>query len=267
MLAILSPAKSLDFETLGRGERALPLTIPALLEQSQRLITSTRRLSSKKLQALMKISPALADLNRQRYHDFEVPFTEGNAKPAALAFAGGTYVGLAANGLSDTELTYAQDHLGILSGLYGLLRPLDLMQPYRLEMGTRLKTRRGATLYTFWGDRITKTLNSRTEGHADRSVINLASNEYFKSVNVKKLTGGVVTCHFKEVKDGDARVIGLHAKRARGRMARWVIQEKPGSREDLKACTFDDYEFQPDVSDPDSFVFARPWRSGALVQQ
>ncbi len=260
MLAILSPAKSLNLNPLSRP---LPVTQPPLLDQAEVLVKTTRRLSADDLKGLMKISDKLAALNHQRYQDWTRPFTADNAKPAALTFAGDTYIGLRAEALSDEELGYAQDHVAMLSGLYGVLRPLDLMQAYRLEMGTRLDTRRGKNLYEFWGGRITAQLNAMTEAHADRTVVNLASNEYFKAVVASDLAGGHVTPVFKEVKDGAARVIGLTAKRARGAMARWIVERRIERREQLVDYAGGDYRYRPELSTDTDLVFTRAWRSMA----
>ena len=191
MYVLLSPAKKLHEPP---AAAAIPCTQPQLMADTEMLMRSTRTLSSKKLQALMHISENLGELNHQRYQDWQTPFDENNARQAVLSFAGDVYIGFQAENLSNEDLDWAQDHVGILSGLYGLLRPLDLMQPYRLEMGTKLKTRRGPTLYAFWGERIAKTIN---EMAGDQVVLNLASNEYFKSVKTKALDGRVVTPVFR----------------------------------------------------------------------
>ncbi|TNF23495.1 MAG: peroxide stress protein YaaA [Deltaproteobacteria bacterium] len=260
MLAVLSPAKSLD---LTPTDRALDFTQPALLDETLTLMGTTRNLSPGDLKGLMRISDKLAELNHERFQSFATPFTRTNAKPAALMFAGDTYAGLKAPELDDDALRWAQDHLGILSGLYGLVRPLDLIQPYRLEMGTRLATERGDNLYAFWGDRIAERINALTAGHADRTLVNLASNEYFKAVRQDVLAGGALTMSFKEIKDGSARVIGLVAKRARGMMARWMVEQRVDRRDGLKDFAVDDYAFQPGLSSDHEWVFTRPWRTAA----
>ena len=173
------------------------------------------------------------------------------------AFRGDTYVGLDADSLSQDDATYAQDHLGLLSGLYGLLRPLDLMQPYRLEMGTKIANDRGEDLYDFWGDKITEAVNTATQGHNNRAVISLASNEYIKAIKPKALEGDFITCHFKEIKDGVPKTIGLFAKRARGMMARYMIQNRVEQPEDLKGFDSDGYSFAADLSDEQNFTFIR----------
>ncbi len=255
MLALISPAKKLNFDSDPQSGRS---SQPEMLREAKQLAKQARTLSAGDLKRMMKISDKLADLNVQRFKDFKPPFDLSNARQAALTFAGDTYVGLAADTLGDEDLDYAQDHLRILSGLYGLLRPLDLIQAYRLEMGTRFAFNGHETLYEFWGDKITRAVNDATQDHADRTVINLASNEYVKSVQADALTGGMVTPVFKEIKDGESRVIGLFAKRARGMMARHMITHRVDRAEGLKAFTDGGYTFQPDLSDDASWVFTRP---------
>jgi len=252
MLAVVSPAKKLTTPT-----RKLTTTQPVLMDQVERLAQVMRKKSASDLKALMGISENLAQLNHARYQTFETPFTADNAGHAALVFAGDTYVGLDAGSLEDADLEYAQNHLGILSGLYGMLRPLDLMQPYRLEMGTRLKTRWGKDLYQYWGDRITDRINALTKAHTDRTVINLASKEYFSSVNPKKLAGEVITPAFKELRDGKAKMISFMAKKARGSMARFMIQNRIERPEGLMAFDTGGYQFRPDLSNETDWVFLR----------
>ena len=258
MYALLSPAKRLDLAPFP----APPTTLPDLLEDSEALVKKARTLSKKKLGELMKISDSLAELNKERFENWSAPFTSDNAKAAALSFAGDTYVGLDATSLSEDDLLWAQDRVGILSGLYGVLRPLDLIQPYRLEMGTSLATRRGKNLYAFWGERLTALINERLADHQDPTVINLASKEYFTAVKPQLLTGSVVTPSFKEIKDGKAKVIGFMAKKARGMMARHIIQNRLESPEDLKAFNAGGYRFQPEQSDAQTWVFTRPSTTG-----
>ena len=252
MYVLLSPAKKLHEPP---AAAAIPFTQPQLMADTEMLMRSTRTLSSKKLQALMHISENLGELNHQRYQDWQTPFDENNARQAVLSFAGDVYIGFQAENLSNEDLDWAQDHVGILSGLYGLLRPLDLMQPYRLEMGTKLKTRRGPTLYAFWGERIAKTIN---EMAGDQVVLNLASNEYFKSVKTKALDGRVVTPVFRDVKDGKAKTISFFAKRARGEMTRWIVQNRVTEVESLKDCEVMGYTFHAATSTADKWVFQRP---------
>lgn len=255
MLAIISPAKKLDFESA-------PITDahsqPVLLKDAKKLAARAKKLSRTDIKSMMHLSDALAELNYHRFQDFKPPFDLGNARQAALIFAGDTYVGLDAKSLKKKDLDYAQDHLRILSGLYGLLRPLDLIQPYRLEMGTKFAMDGKENLYDFWDHRITDVINASTEGHKDRRVINLASNEYAKAVDKAKLAGGMITPVFREIKDGQARTLGLFAKRARGMMARYMIKNRIESEDGLKAFSEGGYTFQPAQSDAVTWVFARP---------
>ncbi len=250
MYVLLSPAKKLHEPPAVPG---LPHTQPELLDQTEVLMKSTRGKSAKKLGDLMGISPALAELNHKRFQEWAQPFTEANARQALLSFAGDVYLGLEAETLSAEALTWAQDHVGILSGLYGLLRPLDLMQPYRLEMGTSLKTRRGDNLYAFWGDRITKAIVEQAGGGP---VVNLASNEYFSSVQPKKLPS-LITPVFQDLKDGKARTISFFAKKARGSMTRWIIDNRVTDPEQLKACDAMGYAFAAGESKGNRWVFQR----------
>ncbi len=254
MLALISPAKKLDFSAM---EKPVSVTLPALLPETEKLVKIARKQKVSDLKRLMGISDKLAELNVDRFKKFSTPFTAENAKPAAYAFNGDTYAGLEARSLDDDDMEFAQSNLRILSGLYGLLRPLDLMQAYRLEMGTKLANTRGESLYDFWGDRITNEINSvcMTEGH--EFVINLASNEYVSAVNLKKLKVPLITPVFKEIKDGQAKIIGMVAKRARGMMARYIIQHRLSNPEDLKKFTEGGYAFQPDLSDERRWEFSR----------
>jgi len=254
MLAVVSPAKKLDTTAL---ERSLQTTQPALLSEAERLASTARRLKPSDLQALMGISEKLADLNHERFQIFSTPFTSENAKPAALTFNGDTYTGLDAPSLSEADLTWAQNHLGILSGLYGLLRPLDLMQPYRLEMGTRMKNSRGGNLYEFWGDRITAQIADRMAEHDDQTLVNLASNEYFKSVKVASLPGAVITPAFKEIRDGKTKMISFMAKRARGMMARFIVEGRLDRPEGMKEFTSGGYQYDASLSTDTTWTFTR----------
>jgi len=253
MFAVISPAKKLDFSEPVRGIT----TQPQLIVETEVLLDETRRLLPSDLSKLMKISDQLAELNYGRFQSFELPFTEDNAKQAIFAFNGDTYVGFDAKTLDDEGLDFAQDHVGILSGLYGLLRPRDLMQPYRLEMGTRLQNPRGKDLYAFWGDRITTAINRALEGHAEPVLVNLASNEYFKSVKKKELRAEVITPVFKELKDGKAKVIGLMAKRARGMMARYIVEKRIESPKALKKFKEGGYRYVAAESTDTEWVFRR----------
>ncbi|MEQ8321114.1 MAG: peroxide stress protein YaaA [Rhodospirillales bacterium] len=255
MLAIISPAKKLDFESDPITDAH---TQPVLLKDAEVLANKAKKLKRSDLKSMMSISDNLADLNYQRFQDFKPPFNLANARQAALSFAGDTYVGLDAPTLKTRDLEYAQDHLRILSGLYGVLRPLDLIQPYRLEMGTKFPIMGKENLYDFWDRRVTDELNKATESHKDRRVINLASSEYAKVVKPKALEGGMITPVFKEIKDGNARVLGLFAKRARGMMARYIVTKRVETEKKLKAFNADGYTFQPDQSNDSTWVFSRP---------
>ncbi len=254
MLAVVSPAKKLDMDTIGRQ---LPYSQPSLLEETEQLMVTTKRLKANDLRALMGISEKLADLNHDRFQSFKTPFTEDNAKAAALMFNGDTYTGLDAASLSDDDLTWAQGHVAILSGLYGILRPLDLIQPYRLEMGTRLKTSRGQSLYEFWGDRITRQIEKQLQDHTNPTLVNLASNEYFKSIQIKELSGTVLTPAFKEMRDGKPKMISFMAKKARGMMARYIIENRIEEPEALKNFTMGGYAYDPAMSDDSTWTFIR----------
>lgn len=254
MLALVSPAKKLDFESEWLGGKH---SQPALLGKSQKLVAILKKKSESEIRSLMSLSEKLGKLNFDRYQSFSTPFTPANARPAVLAFRGDTYIGLDADSLSADDLDFAQEHLSLLSGLYGLLRPLDLIQPYRLEMGTKLGNPKGEDLYDFWGDILTKTCNENTKNHKDRTVICLASNEYIKAIKPKNLEGNFVTCHFKEIKNGAPKAIGLFAKRARGAMARYMIQNRIETPKKLQDFNLDGYKFAPDLSDETNYTFTR----------
>ncbi len=254
MLALVSPAKKLDFESTWDASN---LSQPDFMDDTQELVDTLKALPKERLQGLMKLSEKLGELNHARYQNFCAPFAPDNAKPAIYSFRGDTYVGLDADSLSDENITFAQEHFRMLSGLYGMLRPLDLMQPYRLEMGTKLHNNRGENLYDFWGNKLTQSCNDITKSHKNNSVICLASNEYIKAIQVKDLDGDFITCHFKEVKNGTAKVIGLFAKRARGSMARYIIQNKIEEPADLKNFTEDGYVFVAEQSNENNYVFLR----------
>jgi len=254
MLALISPAKKLDFETEPKINKH---TLPNFLENTELLVSAARVLSRKKLAQIMNLSDKLAELNFQRYKNFSTPFHLGNAKQAALVFSGDTYLGLKATTLDESAMEYAQNHLRILSGLYGILRPLDLIQPYRLEMGAKFQTPKFSNLYDFWGDQITSAINEVITQQKDNTVINLASLEYFKAVNAKELVGPVITPVFKEIKDGKPRTIGMFAKRARGTMARFIITNRIASPDGLKNFNLDGYKYRNDLSDESNWVFTR----------
>ncbi len=254
MLIVISPAKTLDYETPPVTKTR---TKPAMLKQSQQLIDILRNYSALDLAELMKLSMKLANLNFERYHDWQIPFTSKNAKQALLAMKGDVYTGLDAESLTEADFDFAQQHLRILSGLYGLLRPLDLMQPYRLEMGTKLPNPRGNDLYSFWGDSITQAINKALKTQGDDILINLASNEYFKSIKPKRIAGRIITPQFKQKKNGGYRVIGIFAKRARGLMSRYIIDNRLQDPETLKGFKTDGYRFSKQQSKGDQWVFVR----------
>ncbi|CAM8645833.1 Peroxide stress protein YaaA [Burkholderiales bacterium] len=252
MLMVISPAKTLDFDTPPKITTASQCDF---LEQSSELVKILAPLSMAKIAALMGLSDSLAALNVARYGAWKRPFTENNAKQAVLAFNGDVYEGLEANSLNKSQLERTQKHLRILSGLYGLLRPLDLMQPYRLEMGTALPNREGKDLYRFWGDRIGCALNSELAAHKTKVLINLASDEYFKAV--KGLTYPVVTPVFQEKKAGQYKVVSFSAKRARGLMVRYAIENKVDDPAGLRDFDYEEYGFDRKASTDDRLVFRR----------
>ena len=252
MLIVLSPAKRLDFT---EADPALPASERRFLEDTASLARTARARTVSELRQLMSISDDLARLNRERFQAFDPETTDG--VQAAFAFAGDVYEGLRARDLDPAGLAFAQNHLRILSGLYGLLRPLDRIQPYRLEMGTRLKTRRGSSLYDFWGDRISKCLNAEAEGQVDPVLVNLASQEYFGAVDARALKLKVVTPHFRESKDGESRIVSFFAKKARGGMARFAIDERIERAADLKAFDRDGYRFDKTASSDTDWIFIR----------
>ncbi|MCU7932688.1 MAG: peroxide stress protein YaaA [Candidatus Thiodiazotropha sp. (ex Codakia rugifera)] len=254
MLIAISPAKTLDYETAPVTDT---YTKPAFLKQSRLLINNLRNYSSLDLAELMKLSMKLSELNFDRYHAWKTPFTLKNAKQAALAMKGDVYAGLDAETLSEEALNFAQQHLRILSGLYGLLRPLDLMQPYRLEMGTRLPNEKGKDLYAFWGDTITQAINKDLKAQEDDILINLASNEYFKSIKPKLVEGRIITPQFKEKKNGSYRMIGVFAKKARGLMSRYIIENRLQDPQDIKRFKTEGYRFNTRLSKDDQWVFSR----------
>jgi len=254
MLLVLSPAKSLDFTP---APDAPAPTRPRFAADTAILAKRVRGLTKRDLRALMGISDGLATLNRDRFKAFDTG-ADAEGLQAALAFNGDVYLGLQARTLDPASLDWAQDHIRILSGLYGLLRPLDAIQPYRLEMGVGLKTRRGQNLYDFWGTRIARQLREDGADHADPTVVNLASQEYAGAIDRKALKRPLVEIRFLEEKDGEARMLGFFAKKARGLMARWAIDNRAARADDLKAFDTAGYSFRPDGSDDGCWTFARP---------
>jgi hypothetical protein len=254
MLAVISPAKSLDFESPLATQN---YSQPQFIDQAELLIEELRRLSHSDIAGLMKLSDQLAELNLHRYHNFQTPFTPKNARQAILAFRGDVYQGLDADTLSQSDFEFAQAHLRILSGLYGLLRPLDLIQPYRLEMGTPFGNQRGKNLYQFWGDRVQQALIEELKQDPAPVLVNLASNEYFKVIVPKTLPFPIITPIFKDFKNGQYKVISFFAKRARGMMARFIIENRIQQVEDLKQFNIDGYRFDPSSSNAKDWVFLR----------
>ncbi|MBK6867928.1 MAG: peroxide stress protein YaaA [Burkholderiales bacterium] len=255
MLYLLSPAKALDYATPVPAE--LPHTTPAFAKPAAELIEVLRQQSPQQIAALMKLSDELASLNVARYEAWRPRFTAKNSKQAVLAFNGDVYGGLQAGTLKSAELSWLQQHVCILSGLYGVLRPLDRMQPYRLEMGTRLRTDAGVNLYQFWGTRIADYLNQRLAAEKTSIVVNLASQEYFKAVDRKALQARVIDCVFEEYKGGQYRILGVLAKRARGLMARYAAQHRIDTPQRLQGFDLEGYAFAPAASEPDRLVFRR----------
>jgi cytoplasmic iron level regulating protein YaaA (DUF328/UPF0246 family) len=254
MLFLLSPAKSLDYET---PLPELPHTLPGFVPQSSELIEVLREKSPAQIAELMDLSDKLAGLNAARYEAWAPEFTPHNSRQAALAFNGDVYEGLDAKTLSAAQLAWAQERLCILSGLYGVLRPLDWMQPYRLEMGTTLATAKGKNLYQFWGAQIAQYLNERAASQKTPVIVNLASEEYFKAVDRRALQVPVVACAFEEFKAGKYKIISFMAKRARGLMVRYAIEKKADSVKKLEGFNVEGYALAPEVSSPERLVFRR----------
>lgn len=254
MLVVVSPAKSLDMEPVD-----IPATAPDFQEDAVRLSKTAKNLTLKELKSLMSISDDLARLNRDRFNAFAAEPDASAAKPAALAFNGDTYQGLEAKTLTEDDLAWAQDHLRILSGLYGLLRPLDAIQPYRLEMGSRLKTRRGKSLYDYWGDTIAKALNAQAETLGTDTLVNCASQEYFGAADRAALKLRVITPVFMEVKDDKPRIVSFFAKRARGAMARFMVENRVTDADGIKDFTSGGYAYDPDLSEGNKWAFLRDY--------
>ena len=254
MLMVISPAKTLDYDTPLATQR---YTQPALTEKSQQLIDVARDLSPAHIASLMQISDKLAHLNAERFNSWQLPFTPDNARQAVLAFKGDVYTGLQVESLSEEDFTFAQQHLRILSGLYGVLRPLDLMQPYRLEMGIKLANPAGKDLYAFWGETLTATLNAALAEQGDNVLINLASDEYFKAIQPKKVQGQVLKPVFLDEKNGKFKVISFYAKKARGLMSRYIIQNRLSQPEQLKQFDLEGYFYDAEASRENELVFKR----------
>lgn len=249
MLLLLSPAKTLNFDPTDIKKH----TQPQFLAQSEALIDTLKKYNSEQIQALMGVSEKIANLNVSRYQDFSLPFDVSNAKQAILAFKGDVYQGLSVEEFDEADLEFAHQHIGILSGLYGLLRPLDLMQAYRLEMGTKLQVDKNKNLYEFWDDAITKQINAT----GVKNIINLASKEYFKSVKKEALEGELWTVDFKENKNGKYKIVAFYAKKARGMMCNYVVKNRLGKPEEMKGFDMEDYQFNEELSSERHYIFTR----------
>ena len=254
MLIVISPAKNLDYKTPVPSKKH---TKAALLNDAQTLIDDLKNLAPQDISNLMGISDKLGTLNYDRYQSWQQPFTAANARQAVFAFKGDVYIGLDAYAFDDRDLAFAQDHLRILSGLYGVLRPLDLMQPYRLEMGTKFTTARGADLYQFWGDKITTELNKQLKKLGQNTLINLASNEYFKSVATARLEARIITPVFRDWKNGKYKTISFFAKQARGLMSAYIIKNKVQQPARLKKFDWEGYTYNEPMSSNLEWVFTR----------
>ncbi len=254
MITIISPSKTQDFSSNGVPELH---TQPRFLDQTEVLVNELRKQSAGDIKALMEVSDKIADLNYNRYRQFNTPFSPENAKQALFAFKGDVYTGIDIENYNEKELSFAQDHLRILSGLYGLLRPLDLIQPYRLEMKIKLKNPKGKDLYSFWGNRLTEELNKAMASGAKPVLINLASNEYFKAIQKKELKADIITPVFKEFKNGKYSIIAIFAKKARGLMTDFIIKNRIEDPETLKTFQQEGYEFSEQHSNEKEWVFIR----------
>ena len=253
MLLIISPSKTQNFDVPIRGDYTLPL----FLDQTKQLARQLKQLDQPQLAALMKMSDKLAALNYQQFQDFQLPFTPDNSRQALLMFGGDQFTPMAVDSYSDQQFAHGQQHLCILSGLYGMLRPLDLMQPYRLEMATRLAVGEAKNLYSFWGDIVTRKLNNKLSDDSHPALINLASAEYFKVIRRKELHADILTLSFKQEKEGRLKTIAIYAKRARGAMVDFVIQNRITRPIDLQGFNRDGYRFKSDLSTDNEWVFVR----------
>ena len=253
MILLISPAKTLNFDSTDLKKKSKP----RFLTESQQLIDILKKKSAGDIKKLMSVSDKIANLNVERYHNFKTPFNLKNAKQAILAFRGDVYTGLDADNFEAAELEFAQNHLRILSGLYGVLKPLDLMQPYRLEMGTKLSNGFGKNLYEFWGEKLTKTINKDVKASKSNAIINLASKEYFSALQTKNLKADLYNIHFKEERNGVFKIISFSAKKARGMMAQFIIKNKLTDPKDLIGFDMDNYVFNDQLSKEKEFVFTR----------
>ena len=254
MLMVISPAKTLDFDSpLATTKNSQP----RFLDQSQQLINELQKLAPHDISNLMSVSDKIGTLNFDRFQTWQQPFNDDNARAAVLAFKGDVYTGMQVQSFKASDFTFAQKHLRILSGLYGLLRPLDLMQAYRLEMGTKFANQGGKNLYEFWDNKITEVLNQDIKGSGNKVLVNLASNEYFKSVQLKQLDSDVITPVFKDFKNGKYKIISFYAKKARGMMAAYIIKNKIKSVEEIKGFDVDGYSFNGEMTSGADWVFTR----------
>ncbi|NCF32793.1 MAG: peroxide stress protein YaaA [Proteobacteria bacterium] len=254
MLAILSPAKTLDYQTPLTTDKSSAAEFNG---ESKELIATLRKFAPADIASLMKISDKLAELNHRRYAEWQPKPSDDNARPAVFAFKGDVYQGLDAGSMSARDINFAQKHLRVLSGLYGLLRPLDLMQPYRLEMGTRLATRRGSNLYEFWGNKVTDHINKALAEQSSKVLVNLASNEYYNVVQPERIDGRILNINFKELRDGKYRFVSFSAKKARGLMARYMVDQRITRVSKLRQFNVDNYAFNDALSDDDNWIFTR----------
>ena len=254
MLAILSPAKSLDYESKLATKK---FSEPGFVEDSQQLIKRLREFTPDQLSSLMGISDNLAELNHRRYAEWQPEFTSCVARPALLAFKGDVYIGLEGPTMSERDFTWAQKHIRILSGLHGILRPLDRIRPYRLEMGTQLPTQRGKNLYEFWGEQVTEALNAAIAEQGDNVLINLASDEYYGVLQPENIDARIIKVHFREWKNGQFKFLSFFAKKARGSMARYMVDNRVKTLKALRAFDYDGYTYNSDLSSADDWVFTR----------
>lgn len=254
MLVLLSPSKTMDFQDNWELEEA---SYPQFLDEAEELVKQLRQYSPEEIGELMNVSDKIAKLNFDRFQSFSTPFNNENARQAILAYRGDVYDGIAVNQYTEKDFQFAQEQVRILTGLYGILRPLDLIQPYRLEMGTRFPNPKGDNLYEFWGNKITENINNDLRSHNKQYVVNLASNEYFKAINSKQLKGNVITPVFKENKNGQYKTIAIYAKKARGYMTDFIVRNRIDAPEDLKGFNYDGYGFNEDLSNDKEFVFTR----------
>lgn len=253
MLIVVSPAKSLNFDFIDLPK----ITKPRFIKETKELVGIMKDKKRSDLKKLMDVSDKIADLNVERFNNFKFPFNTKNAKPSVFAFTGDVYRGLDIAQFTDQDIEYAQKHFRILSGLYGLLRPLDLIQPYRLEMGTKLAIQDSKNLYQYWGDKIVKAINRDMKQNGDQYLVNLASEEYFKSINKSLLKAPLVQIHFKEYRDDTIKIISFSAKKARGMMSRFIIKNRVKQLEDLKAFHEENYLYNEELSSELELVFTR----------